>query len=46
MIVGIFLGIVGSLLYSPTIVSVFNDKMMPWIGEANLIWAISFLSFQ
>ena len=45
MIVGIFLGIVGSLLYSPTIVSVFNDKMMPWIGEANLIWAISFLIF-
>ena len=45
MIVGIFLGIVGSLLYSPTIVSIFNDKMMPWIGEANLIWAISFLIF-
>ena len=45
MIVGIFLGIVGSLLYSPTIVSVLSSKMIPLIDEANLVWAISFLIF-
>lgn len=45
MIVGILLGIVGSLLYSPTIVSVLSSKMIPLIDEANLVWAISFLIF-
>jgi hypothetical protein len=45
MIVGIFLGIAGSLLYSPTIIRTLSNKMIPLIDEANLVWAISFLIF-
>jgi len=45
MIVGIFLGIVGSIMYSPTAVEAMTFKMVPLIDEANLIWAISFLIF-